>query len=262
MIMSHEKTSSDRKPFLTAWFAFLTAVQFLTVFPPIIRRPFTPSELGRSVGFYPVVGLLLGIILVGSRALLILIFPKSVCLALILALWIIASGALHLDGFLDTCDGVLGGRDAQNRLEIMRDERLGAFAFAGGILLILLKYTTLTSIGNVSEGIILATTLSHWSMALAITFFPYARPTGIGRDIKNMVRQKDFILATIFTLLVLIVVNPWEGLICFIAITVMVYVVSKLMLRLLGGLTGDIYGTINELSELLVLLILCSRVAI
>ena len=260
--MSQDQTSTESKSLLSALLAFITAVQFLTIFPPIIRRPFTSSELGRSVGYYPLVGLLLGIILAGSHAFFNLIFPKLVSLALVLTLWIIASGALHLDGFLDTCDGIFGGRDPQNRMEIMRDERLGAYAFAGGILLILLKYSTLNTVDNVSDGIILATSLSRWGMVLAITTFPYARSMGIGRDIKNMVKLKDFFLASIFTILIVVVINPWHGLIALFAITILVYIVAKLILRLLPGLTGDTYGAINELSELLVLLVFCSRLTL
>ena len=257
--MSQDSISSEKKPARSTWLAFLTALQFLTIFPPLIRRPFTAAELGRSVGFYPLVGLLMGIFLAGSNALLFLLFPKLVGLALVLALWIIASGVLHLDGFLDTCDGLFGGQNPQNRMEIMRDERLGAYAFAGGILLILLKYSTLNAVPNVYHGLILAPTISRWGMALALAFFPYARSTGIGRDIKNMVGRKEVILASIITFLIVVVVNPWQGLAALIAVAVLVYVVAKLFLRFLPGLTGDTYGAINELSELLVLLILCAR---
>ena len=106
--------------------AFLAALQFLLITPAFIRRPFTPSEMGRSVGFYPLVGLLLGGILAAADALLGLQWPIPIRCTLVLGLWIILTGALHLDGFLDSCDGLLGGETPERRMEIMRDERVGA----------------------------------------------------------------------------------------------------------------------------------------
>ena len=117
--------------------AFLTAVQFLLISPAFIKRLFTARELGAAVGFYPLVGLILGSLLLAADYLLGLFMPPLVRIALILTLWVILTGALHLDGFLDACDGLLGGFTPESRLEIMRDERVGAFALAGGVLLLL-----------------------------------------------------------------------------------------------------------------------------
>ncbi len=86
----------------------LAALQFLLLTPAFIRRAFTPREMGQSVGFYPLIGLLLGAVLALADALLGYLFPIPVRSALVLALWIILTGGLHLDGFLDSCDGLLG----------------------------------------------------------------------------------------------------------------------------------------------------------
>ena len=126
--------------------AFLTAVQFLLVSPAFIKRPFTAQELGAAVGFYPLVGLILGGVLLAADYGLSFFMPPLVRAALVLALWVILTGALHLDGFLDACDGLFGGYSPETRLEIMRDERVGAFALAGGALLLLLKFSTLSAI--------------------------------------------------------------------------------------------------------------------
>ena len=75
-----------------------------------------------------------------------LVFPGSVAAALVLVAWVALTGALHLDGFLDACDGLLGGGTPEERLRIMRDERVGAFALAGGILLLLVKYSALAAV--------------------------------------------------------------------------------------------------------------------
>src|SRR6476619_3043750 len=103
----------------------LTAFQFLTVFPAIIRRAFTAEELGRAVGFFPLVGLALGGILYGLEFGLRPLFPTPLVAVIILSAWLLLTRALHFDGFLDMCDGLFGGFTPQRRLEIMRDPRIG-----------------------------------------------------------------------------------------------------------------------------------------
>jgi adenosylcobinamide-GDP ribazoletransferase len=95
--------------------AFLAAVQFLLVSPAFVRRVFTAQELGRSVAFFPLVGLLLGLILTGLGAVFSTYFPPLVRASLLLVLWVVLTGALHLDGYLDACDGLLGGFDPESR---------------------------------------------------------------------------------------------------------------------------------------------------
>src|SRR5438128_442116 len=102
--------------------AFLAALQFLTLMPPVVRRPFTRDELGRAVGFFPVVGLLLGGWLAGADRLCEwLRLPPGVAAVFVLVAWVTATGALHLDGLLDSCDGLFGGGTPDDRLRIMRD---------------------------------------------------------------------------------------------------------------------------------------------
>src|SRR4051812_12514897 len=107
---------------------FLAALQFLTITPPIIRRAFSTREMGGAVGWYPFIGLLLGTALTVGAALADRFFPQPVSAALTLSLWVVLTGGLHVDGFLDACDGLLGGSTPERRMEIMRDHRIGAFA--------------------------------------------------------------------------------------------------------------------------------------
>ena len=100
----------------------MVALQFLTTVPPLLRRTVTANELGRSVAFFPLVGLLIGLILFGLHRLLYAAFPSAILAAILLGVWILCSGALHFDGFVDAVDGLLGGRTAEDRMRIMRDE--------------------------------------------------------------------------------------------------------------------------------------------
>ena len=242
--------------------AFLTAVQFLLVSPAFIKRPFTAQELGAAVGFYPLVGLILGGILLAADYGLSFFMPPLVRAALVLALWVILTGALHLDGFLDACDGLFGGYTPEARLEIMRDERVGAFALAGGALLLLLKFSTLSAIPPIAPALLLAPVLGRWGMTFALVVFPYARLEGLGRAVKDNAGQQQLILATAIALLTSLVVAwwwaDWRALLAFAAAILTAWVGVKYTLSRIPGLTGDIYGALNEIIEVAVLLVMAS----
>jgi len=235
--------------------SFFAALQFLTQIPPIIKRPFTEKELGQAVGFYPLVGLIIGTVLVGANNLLALILPPAVNAALILALWVLLSGALHLDGFLDACDGLFGGFTPEKRLEIMRDERVGAFGLAGGVLLLLLKYAALGSLPEIILTLLIVPTLSRWGMSLALIAFPYARDQGLGRAIKDNSGWRELVLATLISALTAWFTFQWMGLIALIIAGVIVFFAATFVLRRIPGLTGDIYGALNEIVEVVLLVI-------
>jgi adenosylcobinamide-GDP ribazoletransferase len=238
-----------------------TALQFLTVMPPLVRRLFTAEELGRSVGYYPLVGGLLGLLLAMLDWGLAHLFTRAVSAALVLAAWVLFTGALHLDGFLDSCDGLLGGHTAEQRLAIMRDERVGAFGLAGGVLLLLVKYAALTAIpasgGMVPRpvALILAPVLGRWGMALAVWAFPYGRVEGLGHTIKAHTGRRELFLATAIALGSALLAAGWIGAVAMILATAVVGGVARFALVRLPGLTGDLYGAICEMAEAATLLL-------
>lgn len=238
--------------------SLLAAVQFLTVVPPVIRRAFTPAELGRAVGWFAVVGMMLGTTLAGVDYVLSLLFPAGVTAALLLVVWALMTGALHLDGFLDTCDGLFGGRTPEARLRIMRDERVGAFAVIGGALLLLVKYSCLASLTSRTASLIVAPTLGRWGMALAVVAFPYVRPEGTGRWMKDHAGWRQLILASITAIIPAILLAKWLGLIAIALAGAAAAAVAAFTLRRIPGLTGDVYGALCELLEALVLLVFVS----
>jgi len=144
----------------------LSALHFLTTIPLLPERPYSHEEFGRAVGFFPLVGLIIGGILVGINYLLGFVFPEMMVAALTLGCWLALTGALHLDGFLDSFDGLLGGYDETSRLKIMKDERVGAFGFAAGAILLLLKFVAIDSITGFplsAISLLLAPTLGRWA---------------------------------------------------------------------------------------------------
>jgi len=233
--------------------SLFTAFQFLTTFPAVIRRAFSAQELGRAVGFFPLVGLALGGVLYGLDYSLSLVFPLPVTAILVLAAWLLLTRALHFDGFLDTCDGLFGGFTPERRLEIMRDSRVGAFGVAGGGLLLLAKYAALVSLQGLS-GLVFAPVLGRWVLSIAIFAYPYAREKGLGRDMKDNVRWPQVILATVVAVIVAWLLAGWMGLLAFALAGIVLWLGAGFVLRRIPGLTGDSYGALCELTELAVLL--------
>ncbi len=240
--------------------AILAAIQFLLVSPAFIRRAFTPQELGHATGFYPLVGLLLGALLVLADALLGLRFPVQVRSALILAIWIVLTGALHFDGFLDACDGLLGGSTPERRLEIMRDERVGAYGVAGGAVLLLIMFASLSAVaaGQRWAILLLAPILGRWGMTLAVVAFPYARPEGLGRDVKDHARAPQAVIATVTACAVAALLSWRLGnylpVAALLAAGLVWWLSARFVLSRIPGMSGDTYGAVNMLIEATVLL--------
>jgi adenosylcobinamide-GDP ribazoletransferase len=240
--------------------AFFAALQFLTIAPPLLRRPLTAAEMGRAVGFFPLVGLLLGGVLLGIDAAARFYWTPGLSAALVLAAWVISTGALHLDGLLDTCDGLLGGRTPEDRLRIMKDPRVGAFAVVGGTLFVLLKYLALASVADRLGAFVLAPVLGRWGIVFAIVFFPYARTEGLGRSMKDHAGWREVAFATLTAGVVSWLAGGERGLLALAAVFVAAWLIGRFTLKRLPGLTGDIYGASCEVVELLVLLIFAARV--
>lgn len=235
--------------------SFWAAFQFLTIVPPIIRRPFTKEELGRSVGFYPLVGLALGGAILGLDAALRLALPIQVSAVIVLATWAVLTRGLHLDGFLDTCDGLFGGFTPERRLEILRDSRVGAFGVIGGGLLLLAKYAAITTLRDHVAALLLALILGRWALSMAIVLFPYAREKGLGRDIKDHAGWPQAVLAVCTALAAAWLIGQVAGLVALAVAGSIMLVAAAGVQRLIPGLTGDTYGAICELVELAVLIL-------
>jgi adenosylcobinamide-GDP ribazoletransferase len=233
--------------------SIIAAFQFLTIFPTLIKRMFTSREMGRAVAWFPLVGVVLGLALYAVNVLAEMVFPTSVSAALTLFAWIIFTRAFHLDGFMDTCDGLFGGWTPERRLEIMKDSRMGAFGVAGGILVLLTEYAALQSSANLFPALMLSTTLGRWASPLVIYAFPYAREDGLGIEMKRNVSLREIVMATLIAAATVWLVSSWLGFALMLGAAVIGFLVAFYAMRLLPGLTGDIYGAVTILVEMLVL---------
>jgi adenosylcobinamide-GDP ribazoletransferase len=246
----------EKMAWLRPLVSLAAAVQFLTIVPPLVRRPFRDDEMGGAVAWFPAVGLAIGGVLLGAHALLAMILPPPLVAALALTLWVLLTGAIHLDGFLDTCDGLFGGRTPEDRLRIMRDERVGAYAVSGGVLLVLLKFQAIVSLPSATTGLLLAPALGRLAIAVAIVAFPYAREFGLGRSMKDHAGWGALAFAGSVALAAAWCLAGPVGLFGAAAVAVLALLAGVFTCRRLPGLTGDIYGAIAEIAEVLALLVL------
>ena len=235
---------------------FLAALQFLTVIPLPKWREFSPEELGRSIGYFPLVGIVIGLILAGLNWLLSWLLPSAIVNALLITCLVVISGALHLDGFIDTCDGIAVHKTPEERWQIMHDSRAGSFGIVGVLLLLLVKYISLNNIPEplVITALVLMPVMGRWAMVYAIFAYPYARPAGLGKVFKQVASWPSLVMATIITLVVAIGLAWLAGLVIMVVTWVIVIAVSAYLKRKFTGLTGDTYGAINELAEVGVLI--------
>jgi len=232
--------------------SFLLALQFLTVIPVRISGEITPRLMGRTMVWFPIIGLMLGSILAAADLGLRLLFPETVSAALLLCVWVALTGALHLDGFLDCCDGLLVAKPAEKRLEILRDTHVGAFAVVGAVCLLLLKFTLLLELpaDRRFAALLVIPTLTRAVMVYAARAYPYARPgPGLGQLFREGLRWREVILAALFALVVAWLGMQVTGLLLALGIWLLALGIAWWVQRRIPGLTGDVYGALNEVAE-------------
>lgn len=239
--------------------SFLAALQFLTSIPVPIKRELSPEQLGSATAYFPVVGLIIGLVLAALNWLLGYILPAGVVNALLIAALVVLTGALHLDGFADTCDGIAGHKPVEARWDIMHDSRTGAFGVVGIVLLLLIKYVSLNNIPPDFRyaTLVFMPVVSRWAMVYTIFAFPYARPSGLGTAYKSATRWPQFTAATIVTLVIAAAMFPFFslfGLLLIFGVWIITTAFSFYLKYKFAGLTGDTYGAINEVAEVMALI--------
>ncbi len=236
--------------------SLLAAFQFLTILP--VKTNFTSQQLGRASAYFPVVGAIIGLVLAGINYLLKMILPGAAVNIILIALLVLFSGGLHLDGLADTMDGMARHRTPERRLEIMRDSRIGSFAAIGVALVLLMEYVFLNSIpGNLMFAtLIVAPTLSRWAMVNAIFVYPYARLEGLGTSFKEGVSWRQFVIASVVSLIPAVVLFKMAGVVIMAGVWITVTIAAIYLKNQLRGLTGDTYGAINELATSIAFLLI------
>ena len=197
------------------------------------------------------IGALVALIYMGLARL----FPLPVSAVLGVAAWACLTGGLHLDGLADSFDGLLNSSSSERRLEIMRDPRLGTFGALGLILTMILKISILTAlpINLTLLSLPLAASTARWFLLWAARQ-PKARPDGLGAAFKpGLIWMGMFMSAALP--LGLAVLSGWRGLAALVLGCVCAAMIFRWARMRLGGLTGDVFGLMVEMVEVVILLV-------
>ncbi|MDP9784037.1 adenosylcobinamide-GDP ribazoletransferase [Pseudomonas fluorescens] len=234
---------------------FWIALQFLSSLPVRLPGMPEPEQLGRSLLFYPLVGLLFGALLWLLNALL-LGAPPLLHAALLLTAWVLLSGGLHLDGLADSADAWLGGfGDRERTLLIMKDPRSGPIAVITLVLVLLLKFTALLALIEQGRGVMLIIVPVLGRAALLGLFLttPYVRAGGLGQALADhLPRRAGWQVLWVGALGCVLVVG-WAGVVALLVAVAVFIGLRQMMLRRLAGCTGDTAGALLELLEMAVL---------
>lgn len=245
------------KPLLS----FLIAVQFLTRIPVPLSIAADKRAVSGSLLFYPLVGLILGLALAGLN---IVLTDASTMLrpALVLAAWVLLTGALHLDGLADSADAWIGGFGNRKRtLAIMKDPYCGPAAVVTLIVVLLLKFTALYSL-DARNWLVLALIpmLARAAIPLLFLTTPYVRAGGLGSALASEISSAGVVFALVLAA-TLTALSGITGLWLLLVLAGTFVLLRALMMQRLGGTTGDTAGALIETSEtaLLVVAVLAHR---
>ncbi|WP_339524480.1 adenosylcobinamide-GDP ribazoletransferase [Pseudomonas sp. EA_35y_Pfl2_R111] len=239
---------------MTSWWI---ALQFLTRLPVTLAGMPTPEQIGRSLLFYPLVGLLIGLLLLAAQQLL---GDSAVLLqaALLLTLWVGISGGLHLDGLADSADAWAGGfGDKERTLAIMKDPRSGPIAVVALVLVLLLKFVALATLleaGSASSALLLVPLLGRSAMLALFLTTPNVRPGGLGQAMTEHLPRTLGWRVLIASALLCVFCGGLLGLLAVVIACALFCFVRRLMCQRIGGTTGDTAGALLETLECVVLL--------
>ena len=235
----------------------LIALQFLSRLPVSLPGVPEPAQLGRSLLWYPVVGLLLGGLLLVLHVLLGATVPLLQA-AILLAAWVAFSGGLHLDGLADTADAWVGGYgDRERTLAIMKDPRSGPIAVVVLALVLLLKFAALVTLleQGAWAGLLLAPWLGRALLPLLFMTTRYVRAGGLGAALSEHLPRAVLPWVLVAHGLAMLLLG-WNGLLAMLAAALAFGLLRRAFVARLGGVTGDCAGALLEVAECAVLLVL------
>jgi adenosylcobinamide-GDP ribazoletransferase len=231
------------------------ALRYLTIAPIPAGAHVEPTTLGRAAAWFPLIGLALGLVVAGAEWVIGALFPPLLDALLTVTLWKLLTGGLHLDGLADCLDGLVG-RDASDRLRIMRDSRIGAFGAIGLILFLLLEVAAISELSPETRWrtLLAAPALARAMPPLVGWFFPSATPLGQGAMFRSGLTRARVLVALVLGAAVALAALGVIGLVVSVLGVTAAVGLGWFFTRRLGGVTGDVLGATIEVAELIGLL--------
>ncbi len=229
----------------------VVAARYLTIVPVPGPSFSSADAIGRAAPWFPVIGLAIGLVLAVMDRVTQVIFPLLLAGLLTVAVWKLLTGGLHLDGLADCLDG-LGGRDAEQRLAIMRDSRIGAFGALGLILFLLLEIAALSEMpsGVRARALLVVPAVARATPPLLARLFPPAKQEGLGAAFGAGVGALAAPIALAIALVVAIVALHGLGIVVVVVAVVSALAVTRFFAARVSGITGDVLGAAIEIAEL------------
>lgn len=238
------------------WKPFVFALGFLTR----LRLPgqgaviYGDDDVVKSLTAFPVVGLMVGILQAAAGWGFALYFSPELT-----AWWVVGLGAwvtrgLHLDGLADVADGMGGAYEPERRLAIMKDSRVGSFGVLALILGLGLKVSAVSGLLSAHgwSALLLVPALSRYAMVLSMRKVPYARPEGgLGKAFVDRMGRHELFWASVWAVLIALALFRHWALLMLAVAMVSATALRNAAKRWLGGMTGDMLGAVNEVTEIL-----------
>lgn len=235
---------------------FLTAWNFLTIIPLFPPRDFKPEDIARGMAFFPAVGLIIGLFMAGCWWALGSHLPVGVAALLVLAMPVFLTGAIHVDGFVDTVDGLAVMGDREKRLSVMKDSCIGAVGAVGLVLLFLLKLEAVKAlpVDTVLAALVLMPVVGRWAMVATSFRARYPRPEGTGKASVEALGPVEIAVASLLMLAPAFWLLGTGAVLPIVLVLGGIAVIRVTAHNCFGGVTGDVIGAANEVSEVLFLL--------
>lgn len=236
---------------------FALALSYVTACP-FLQKPASEAEIAGLARYLPAAGLVVGSVLLFCwKGLAFIGAPPAVQAVVVVIVWIAFTGGIHLDGLMDSADGILSHRSRERMLEIMHDSRTGAFGAISGMLLILSKFSGLFSVQpeQIGWALLVIPAWARWAEVIAIGCYPYAREQGMGKiwhDSTTVPGDLFRALAAPLTATVLLCLfgSCWQLMVIGCSATVFAGIVAAIYMNSqIQGHTGDTYGAVVEISE-------------
>jgi adenosylcobinamide-GDP ribazoletransferase len=235
------------------------SILFSTRLPLPRATPIAGSAVARAAWAFPIAGLAVGLIgalvyAFAHRAGL----PPWPAAALTIIAALLATGCLHEDGLADTADGFGGGKTREQKLDIMRDSRIGTYGVCALVLSILIRAGALASLadpGAVTAALIAAHGAGRAAMIVFMSCVPPARGDGLSFDAGQPQRDGVVVAGAIGVVMLVLCLGIGAGILALILLAIAVPVMAWLSLRQIEGQTGDVLGAVEQVSEIVILLV-------
>ncbi len=238
---------------------FLLMLQFFTRIPINKTIFIEEGDFPKGIIYFPIIGLIIGVLSSIIYYVATLFMENYIALIFVLLTNTLLTGALHFDGLADTCDGLFSARKKEQMLEIMRDSRIGTNGFLGLFFVLILKLAFLYSVPAhiIFPVIVLTPVMGRTVLAVLLYKSNYARE---GQGLGNLFIGKTTLARTMVVVFIGLAISfiflNYLGVFSLILLLIMGFIQRYAYIKKLGGLTGDLLGAINEISELMFLPIL------